>query len=251
MRREQVYGQLAKVTDPELDQPLTELGFIGDVGIDGNAVTVHFRLPTFWCAANFAFMMAADIRERVSELPWVERVDVQLQDHFFGPEINSGVNGGKSFVEAFPLLATDDLEELRETFRVKAFSARQERLLRSLLGMGWQEDAILRVRIGDLPGLPLSGEGTALAERYLAILRERGLAGDATAPAFVHADGKPIQPAEFRANLAHAQRTRLSVEFNAAFCRGLLKTRYGEADQEVPGSPDRGHSRGEVRRLVE
>jgi metal-sulfur cluster biosynthetic enzyme len=251
MRREEVYGQLAKVYDPELDQPLTELGFIGGVGIDGNTVTVHFRLPTFWCAANFAFMMAADIRERVSELPWVERVDVQLQDHFFGQEINSGVNCGKTFVEAFPLLATDDLEELRETFRVKAFLARQERLLRSLLAVGWLEDAILAVRVGDLPGLPLSSEGTALAERYLAILKERGLAGDATAPAFVHPDGRPIEPAEFRADLAHAQRTRLSVEFNAAFCRGLLKTRYGEADQEMPGSPDRAVPGRAVRRLGE
>ena len=86
MRRDEVYGQLGKVYDPELDQPLTELGFIGGVSIDGNTVAVHFRLPTFWCAANFAFMMAADIRERVSELPWVERVDVQLQDHFFDQE---------------------------------------------------------------------------------------------------------------------------------------------------------------------
>jgi len=29
MHRDEVYGQLARVYDPELDQPLTELGFIG------------------------------------------------------------------------------------------------------------------------------------------------------------------------------------------------------------------------------
>jgi len=231
MRRDEVYGQLAKVYDPELDQPLTELGFIGGVSIDGHTVTVHFRLPTFWCAANFAFMMAADIRERVSELPWVERVDVRLQDHSFDNEINAGVNCGKTFQQTFPDLATDELDELRETFRVKALLARQERLLRSLLALGWLEDAILGVRVGDLPGLPLSSEGTVLAERYLAILQERGLASDATAPAFVHPDGRPIDLPEFRARLAHAQRTRLSMEFNAAFCRGMLKTRYGETEE--------------------
>ena len=230
MRRDEVYGQLARVYDPELDQPLTELGFIGGVTIDDSVVTVRFRLPTFWCAANFAFMMAADIRERVSELPWVERVDVELQDHFFAEEISGGVNCGKTFVGTFPSLATDDLDELRETFRVKAFVARQERLLRSLLALGWMEDAILGMRIGDLPRLPLDSEGAALANRYIAILKERGLAGDATALAFVHPDGRPIAPPELRAHLARAQRTRLSVEFNAAFCRGLLKTRYGEAD---------------------
>ena len=230
MRRDEVYGQLARVYDPELDQPLTELGFIGAVTIDDSVVTVRFRLPTFWCAANFAFMMAADIRERVSELPWVERVDVHLQDHFFAEEINGGVNCGKTFVGTFPSLATDDLDELRETFRVKAFVARQERLLRSLLALGLRDDAILALLIGDLPGLPLDRDCAALAHRYGSILKERGLAGDVTAPAFVHPDGRPINALEFRAYLARAQRTRLSVEFNAAFCRGLLKTRYGEAD---------------------
>jgi len=251
MRRDEVYGQLAKVSDPELDQPLTDLGFIGGVGIDGNAVTVHFRLPTFWCAANFAFMMAADIRERVSELPWVERVDVRLQDHFFGQEINDGVNCGKTFTESFPELATGDLEDLRETFRVKAFLSRQERLIRCLLATGWSEDAILRVQVGDLPSLPLDSEGTALAERYRAILEERGLTSGRTAPAFVHPDGKPIQPPEFRGNLSHAQRTRLSVEFNASFCRGMLKTRYGETDHAIPASPDRIHPGPAIRRLAQ
>src|SRR5262249_60620537 len=90
MRREEVYAQLAKVYDPELDQPLTELGFIGGVELAGSTVTVRFRLPTFWCAANFAFMIAADIRERVSELPWGEGVDVQLQGDFLYPAINGG-----------------------------------------------------------------------------------------------------------------------------------------------------------------
>ena len=251
MRREEVYAQLAKVSDPELDQPLTELGFIAGVELEGSAVTVRFRLPTFWCAANFAFMMAADIRERVSELPWVERVDVRLQDHFCEEEISSGVGCGKTFVETFPQLATENLDELRETFRVKAFLARQERLLRCLLALGWSEDAILAVRIGDLPSLAPSREGAELTGRYLAILRERGLVGDARAPAFVRPDGRPMEPAAFRTDLAHAQRTRLSVEFNAAFCRGLLKTRYGETDPKSAGVPDEAHPRRAVRRGVE
>ena len=72
---DEVYRQIAEVYDPELDQPLTELGFIGGVRIVGDTVTVRFRLPTYWCAANFAYMMASDIRERVSELSWVQRVE--------------------------------------------------------------------------------------------------------------------------------------------------------------------------------
>ena len=237
MRQDEVYGQLAQVSDPELDQPLTELGFIGGVRVEGGTVTVHFRLPTFWCAANFAFLMSADIRERVSELPWVERVVVRLQDHFFDQEINDGVNGGKTFAETFPELATGNLEELRATFRAKAFLFRQECLLRSVLELGWSEEAILDVRVGDLPVILLYGQGKVLAERYLAILQERGLASDATAPAFVHPDGRPVAAAEFRAHLEHARRTRFSMEFNAAFCRGLLKTRYCETEEIT--APDR------------
>ncbi len=89
--RDEVHQQLAEVYDPELDQPLTELGFIGGVDIAGDKVTVRFRLPTYWCAANFAYMMSSDIRERVSELPWVKRVDVLLQDHFHDEEINDSL----------------------------------------------------------------------------------------------------------------------------------------------------------------
>ena len=49
--RDEINQQLAKVYDPELDQPLTELGFIGGVDIDVDKVTVpvsysHLTLPT-------------------------------------------------------------------------------------------------------------------------------------------------------------------------------------------------------------
>jgi metal-sulfur cluster biosynthetic enzyme len=251
MRRDEVYGQLAQVYDPELDQPLTELGFVGGVAIEEGVVTVRFRLPTYWCAANFAFMMAGDIRARVSELPWVERVQVELQDHFYDAEINAGINSGQTFVDTFPSLATGELDELRETFRVKAFLARQERLLRALLAQGWGEDAILAVRVQDLGALALGPAEAALADRYLAILTERGMAGDLTAPAFVHPDGTPIDGVEFRAHLGRAQRTRLSVEFNAAFCRGLLRTRYGEAEAETPACADHTCAPEPLRRVVE
>jgi len=150
--RDEVNQQLAKVYDPELDQPLTELGFIGGVDIAGEKGTVRFRLPTYWCAANFAYMMSSDIRERVSELPWVKRVDVLLQDHFHDDEINEGIKNGKTFLATFPD-ATDSLDDLRETFRVKAFQARQERVLRWLIRKGLQEEAILQMRVGDLEEL--------------------------------------------------------------------------------------------------
>jgi len=228
--RDEVFRQLAEVYDPELDQPLTELGFIGGVDIAGDKVTVRFRLPTYWCAANFAYMMSSDIRERVSELPWVKRVDVLLQDHFHDDEINEGIKNGKTFQTAFPD-ATDSLDDLRETFRVKAFQARQERVLRWLIRKGLQEEAILRMRVGELEQLLKKRQVAKLVKRYLNIRQERGLPGDIGAEAFSHHDGTPIDPGGLQLLLNKASSTRLSMEFNTAFCSGLLKTRYGEDQQ--------------------
>ena len=228
--RDEVNQQLAKVYDPELDQPLTELGFIGGVDIAGDKVTVRFRLPTYWCAANFAYMMSSDIRERVSELPWVKRVDVLLQDHFHDEEINEGIKHGKTFLTAFPD-ATESLDDLRETFRIKAFQARQERVLRWLKRKGLQEEAILRMRVGDLEQLLKKRQVAKLVERYLSIRQERGLSGDISAEAFSLPDGTPIDPGGLQLLLNKASSTRLSLEFNTAFCSGLLKTRYGKDKQ--------------------
>jgi len=233
--RDEVFRQLAEVYDPELDQPLTELGFIGGVRIAGDKVTVRFRLPTYWCAANFAYMMASDIRERVSELPWVQRVDVLLQDHFHDEEINEGIKHGKTFLTAFPD-ATDSLDDLRETFRVKAFQARQERVLRWLIRKGIQEEAILRMRVGELEQLLKKRQVAKLVKRYLNIRQERGLPGDIGAEAFSHHDGTPIDPGGLQLLLNKASSTRLSMEFNTAFCSGLLKTRYGEDKQGLQNS---------------
>lgn len=252
-REGEVYRQLARVYDPELDRPLIELGFIAGVRVHDGTVTVDFRLPTFWCAANFAYMMASDIRQRVSALPWVKRMEVRLRDHFFADEINHAVNHGLSFQEAFPELASGDLEELRETFRVKAFLRRQERFIRWLLQQGWDEPAILGLRLADLerlrdPGSSGTGaegyrqgsgeeQGAAGAEvvaAYLEALRERGLLGSPDAPALVDPAGAPIQREYFHAYLRHASRTRLAMEFNTSFCRGLLETRYGDPPPEQP-----------------
>jgi len=248
--RDEVFRQLAEVYDPELDQPLTELGFIGGVDIAGDKVTVRFRLPTYWCAANFAYMMSSDIRERVSELPWVKQVDVLLQDHFHDEEINEGIKHGKTFLTAFPD-ATDSLDDLRETFRVKAFQARQERVLRWLIRKGIQEEAILRMRVGELEQLLKKRQVAKLVKRYLNIRQERGLPGDIGAEAFSHHDGTPIDPGGLQLLLNKASSTRLSMEFNTAFCSGLLKTRYGEDKQGLQNAALQKDKTKESERVID
>ena len=69
--RSRVLEALGTVYDPELDEPITTLGFVGSLR-RGRAATssVRLRLPTPQCAPNFAFLMAADApRRRLAAWP--------------------------------------------------------------------------------------------------------------------------------------------------------------------------------------
>ena len=67
-----VLAALATVHDPELDEPITSLGFVGSCVVsDGGDVAVRLRLPTPQCAPNFAFLMASDAREAVRRVSGV------------------------------------------------------------------------------------------------------------------------------------------------------------------------------------
>ena len=87
------------------------------------------------------------------------------------------------------------------------------------------------MRVGDLEELLKKRQVAKLVERYLSIRQERGLPGDISAEAFTHPDGTPIDPGGLELLLHRASSTRLSMEFNTAFCSGLLNTRYGEDQQ--------------------
>ena len=63
------------------------------------------------------------------------------------------------------------------------------------------------------------------------IRQERKLPDDISAEAFTHPDGTPIEPGGLELLLHRASSTRLSMEFNTAFCSGLLNTRYGKDKQ--------------------
>src|SRR5205085_11223168 len=66
-----IYAAIADVLDPELDEPLVRLGFIDRIQVDGPDVTITFKLPTYWCAPNFAYLMASDLRKKVRTVPGV------------------------------------------------------------------------------------------------------------------------------------------------------------------------------------
>jgi metal-sulfur cluster biosynthetic enzyme len=53
---------LASVLDPELDQSILSLGFVRSISLRDFHATVTLQLPTSWCAINFTFIMAEDVR---------------------------------------------------------------------------------------------------------------------------------------------------------------------------------------------
>lgn len=224
----QVQACLATVMDPELDEPVTELGFVTDVELlEEGEVRIGFRLPTYWCAANFAFLMANDMRLAVEALPWVRRVHVQLHEHMYAEAINQGVADGNGFQATFGTAAEGDLEALRRTFALKAFQRRQAALLEHLLAAGGEAPALVSLDLEELEGLPLlDTEGKRLVERYLA---RRAVAGGGTR-AFVDTAGEPIAADAVPGHLRDLRRVGVNAEFNGALCRGLLAVRYGAAE---------------------
>jgi hypothetical protein len=108
---------------------------------------------------------------------------------------------------------------LRLVFRRKAFVARQQRLVRAMLDGGTTGEELLALRLGDLP--PSDELSTYLDRRA-----ELGLDVTPGAPLLVDTAGAAI-PAERLDQFLHwARVTRVSIEGNAGFCRGMLRTRY-------------------------
>jgi len=215
-----VRDALGAVRDPELDEAITDLDFVSFIRVDGGAVEVRLRLPTYFCAPNFAWLMVADAHRAVGVVPGVDHVDVQLEEHVTADEINTGVARNAGFDGSFPGLADGGLDDLRAVFRRKAFLARQHRLLAGLRADGVDGAELCAQQVGTLP----PGPETAV---YLQRREELGLPVDADAPLVVHTDGSPVPPADLEDHLARIRTVAVSIEGNTGFCRGLLETRYG------------------------
>ena len=226
----QVQACLATVMDPELDESVTELGFITEVELPGDGeVRIGFRLPTYWCAANFAFLMADDMRRAVQALPWVTQVKVQLYDHMYAEAINQGVTDGNGFQAAFGVAAEGGLEALRRTFELKAFQRRQEALLEHLISIKHLPELLVALDVESLQALALDADGEKLVERYL----ERRSLVDGARLAFVDTEGQPIAAESMSAHLRDLRSVGVNAEFNGVLCRGLLAVR----DKEVGVKP--------------
>lgn len=222
----EVMAALSTVVDPELDEPITDLGFVRSVRIDDAGVTVHLRLPTSFCSPNFAYLMASDAQDALRLVERVGRVSVLLDDHHDSDKINAGLAANAGYVGTFGSEAEESLDALRLTFQLKAHTAAMERCVVSLLkGTGLAVDEIYKLTLSDLPpGI----HKEALLRRRVDI----GLSIRPDERVVVDGSGAPIPADEVALQLRFATAVRISIEGNAHFCRGLLATRYGDAESE-------------------
>ena len=216
-----IWSALDTVRDPELDESIVDLLFVSGVQIDHDTVSVRLRLPTYFCAPNFAYLMVSDAFDAVTRVASGREVRIRLEDHFASEEINGGVSAGAGFQGAFPGQAREELAELRLTFQRKAHMACLERASGQLLKQGWTIETLHEARLSDLPDTPAR-------ESLLRRRADLGLAVDPAQTMFVDAEGRPVGKLDVASHLRLAKTTRVSIEGNAGICRGLLKTRYGD-----------------------
>jgi metal-sulfur cluster biosynthetic enzyme len=224
--RSQVLDALSGVRDPELDEPITDLDFVSKLEVENGVASVRLRLPTYFCAPNFAYLMVADAKEALLSVSGIERADVVLDDHYASGEINVGVNDEHGFDGAFPEeTESPDLEELRTVFRRKSFVSRQEQLCRELLTAGDTPSDLAGMTLADVPA-------SDTLQKYLE--RRAGLGIDVSghAPLVVDPEGKRIPEDAVVEHLRFARTVRVSIEGNAELCKGLLAARYGIPDKE-------------------
>ena len=224
-----VLAALETVRDPELDEPITSLGFVASCSVSPAGETeVRLRLPTYFCAPNFAYLMVADAYDAVSAVPGVRRTTVILEDHFASEPINSGVAAQAGFARSFDGEAVAELDGLRTDFLRKAVMAATDQICRPLLAAGTGPEELARMTLGELPSSTQLG-------RLRGRRAELGLPAGDDAPLLIDpATGGPVTVEMMPLHLRRARVTRVSIEANAGICRGMLQHRYrthGEGEE--------------------
>ncbi|MCW2893568.1 MAG: hypothetical protein QOG28_4390 [Trebonia sp.] len=212
---------LTTVRDPELDEPITTLGFVAScvVSREGRAV-VRLRLPTYFCAPNFAFLMVADAYDAVTAVPGVRSAEVILEDHFASDAINAGVAAQAGFAASFDGEAVAELGGLRAQFLRKAVMAGTDLVCRPLAAAGVTPAELLVLTLGAVPSSP---ELIRLRQRRA----ELGLPAGDDAPLLVDPQtGARIDEAAVPLHLRKARVTQAGIEANTSICSGMFRARY-------------------------
>lgn len=87
----QIREKLWEVRDPEFGKSIMERDLVDAVEIEGGTVRVRYHLTVPFCPMPFALHIGREIREKVSQVPGVERVEVIVQEHLQTEAINKAL----------------------------------------------------------------------------------------------------------------------------------------------------------------
>jgi len=87
-----IQAALAKIMDPELGRPITDLKLVDKLAISGGAVDLEFHLTAPFCPPIFALKIASDIKAGVLSVPGVTEAKVTLRGHYLSEAVNKQVN---------------------------------------------------------------------------------------------------------------------------------------------------------------
>jgi metal-sulfur cluster biosynthetic enzyme len=227
-----VWAAMATVRDPELDEPITTLGFVASCTVSpGGEARIRLRLPTYFCAPNFAYLMVADAYDAATGVDGVTAAEVILEDHFASDAINSGVAARAGFVAAFSGEALAELDELRAAFLRKAVLAGTDQVCRPVLAALQAAGASPAAALSSLWSMAL---GDAPPSPALGRLRRRradlGLPAGEDAPLLIDpVTGQRVANDAVPLHLRRARVTRAGIEANTGICAGMFKFRYQES----------------------
>jgi metal-sulfur cluster biosynthetic enzyme len=247
--RQNVLRALSTVTDPELDEPITELGFVKELSVsDEGRVSLDLVTSTFWCSPNFVYMMLEEARDVVSKIDGITEVRVHLEGHHDSDRINEGINSRQSFSECYPSEASGNLEELNRMIRTRVLRSRLSSMVAAMSRSGVTAFELLGVSRSDVAAdhetfVVTSGDklhrisdplDAKRVARYLSFLD--GL-GRANGPLIIFdLEGRTPKPHELESMLALSRSAKSNFSLNAELCRALLESRLNREEPSTSES---------------
>lgn len=239
--REEVERALSRVRDPELDMPITDLGFVREISLEpGGGVRVRILMPTYWCSPNFTYMILEAARRELLGLGWARRVEVLVEGHHDSHRINQCVNRGLSFRECYPEEATDSLEGLSRLFRERALRSRLYGVLMILSRRGVDPGSLEGLRLKDVS---LRGDRLSIGGRQVALTPQeaRHLRGYLEYLASTYGEEaslvpealRPQEGASFQEWLARLRVASTNIALNAELCKLLLVKRLERISNNI------------------
>ncbi len=94
--RRQIFDELTKIVDPEINVSIMELELVDNIDIEGSNVKIDIHLTSPFCPAIFGFKIAQDVHDNLLKIEGIDDVKVNVSNHFMAEAINNQVNSSKN-----------------------------------------------------------------------------------------------------------------------------------------------------------